>query len=285
MKAAKIVLQHPVRRKLVETLSVLLKYNRTTMRRIRLTLQYDGSAYNGWQVQASGVTIQGLLQDCIHRLTGERVNVIGAGRTDAGVHAIEQIAAFDSGSGVHVDVMKRALNAMLPPDIRVQGVSEAEMDFHPRYDARSKRYVYLIANMGHVPVFIHRYVWWVRFPLDLAAMRAASAALLGNHDFSSFRGAGCGAKNPVRNISCLEVARLQEAVFLFTKFQGDFIRISVEANAFLRYMVRNIVGTLVEAGRGKTDPAGVKDILEARERKAAGPTAPPSGLFLEKVIY
>jgi tRNA pseudouridine38-40 synthase len=256
-----------------------------TMRRIRLTLQYDGSAYNGWQIQASGVTIQGLLQNCIFRLTGERVSVIGAARTDAGVHAIEQIAAFDSGSGLHVDVMKRAMNAMLPREIRVEHVGEAERDFHPRYSAQSKRYVYLVANLRDVPVFIHRYVWWVRLPLDAGAMGTASASLLGSHDFSSFRGSGCGAKSPVRRICSIEVERLPETLFLFTRFQGDFVKISIEANAFLRHMVRNIVGTLVEVGRGKTDPERVKDILEARERKAAGPTAPPSGLFLEKVIY
>jgi len=230
-------------------------------------------------------TIQGLLQDCIYGLTGERVKVIGAGRTDAGVHAIEQIAAFDSGSGLHVDVIRRALNAMLPQDIRVLGVSEADSDFHPRYDARSKRYTYIIATVRDVSPLIYRYVWWVRFPLDMAAMNTASAALLGSHDFSSFRGTGCGAKSPVRKISSLEVARLDGTIFLFTKVQGDLIRVSVEADAFLRHMVRNIVGTLVEVGRGKADPAGLKRILEAKDRKAAGPTAPAKGLFLEKVIY
>ncbi len=250
-----------------------------------MTLQYDGSADSGWQIQASGVTIQGLLQDCIHRLTGERVSVIGAGRTDAGVHAIEQIAAFDSSSGLEVHVIERALNAMLPRDIRVAGADETERDFHPRYRARAKRYVYLIANMGDPPAFIRRYVWPIRFPLDVEAMRTASAFLVGRHDFSSFRGAGCGAKSPVRDVTFLDTSRLQEASFLFTAFRGDFIRISVEANAFLRHMVRNIVGTLVEIGRGRTDPRGIKDILEARERNAAGPTAPPGGLFLEKVIY
>ncbi len=262
-----------------------LQYNRRMQRRVRLTLQYDGSAYNGWQVQASGITIQGLLQDCIQRLTGERVSVIGAGRTDAGVHAIEQIAAFDSGSELEVGVIKRALNALLPRDIRVTGADETERDFHPRYRARARRYVYLIANMRDTPVFIHRYVWPIRFPLDVEAMRTASALLIGRHDFSSFRGAGCGAKSPVRNVSFLETSKLQEATFLFTAFRGDFVRVSVEANAFLRHMVRNIVGTLAEIGRGRTDPRGIKDILEARERNAAGPTAPPGGLFLEKVIY
>ncbi len=269
----------------METLSVLLKYNSTTMRRIRLTLQYDGSAYQGWQVQASGVTIQGLLQDCIYRLTGERVKVIGAGRTDAGVHALEQVAAFDSGSGLHVDVIGRALNAMLPQDIRVMDAKDVEGDFHARYSARSKCYVYVLANMRDVPVFMDRYVWSITCPLDLEAMKAASACLIGRHDFTSFRGSGCGAKNAVRTVHSLEVKKLCEAAFLFARFRGEFITITVEADAFLRHMVRNMVGTLVEAGRGRLSPERVKVILESRDRRLAGPTAPAKGLFLQNVSY
>lgn len=255
------------------------------MRRIRMTIQYDGSAYNGWQIQPSGTTIQGLLQDCIYRLTGERVNVVGAGRTDAGVHAVEQVAAFDSGSRLDIDVMKRALNALLPPDIRVMGIGEAERDFHPRYSARSKRYTYIIADMKDVPVFVNRYVWLIRFPLDVDAMRTASAHLAGRHDFSSFRGSGCGARSPLREISLFDVGRSHEISFFFMRFQGDFIRITMEADAFLRHMVRNIVGTLVEVGRGRIKPERVKDILEMKDRRLAGPSAPARGLFLEKVMY
>ena len=255
------------------------------MRRIRLALQYDGSMFQGWQVQPSGTTIQGLLQDCIFRLTGERVKVIGAGRTDAGVHAIEQVAAFDSGSGLRIDVIKRALNAMLPQDIRVMDAKDVEGDFHPRYSARAKCYVYMLANMRDVPVFMDRYVWWITCPLDLEAMRAASASLIGRHDFTSFRGSGCGAKNPVRTVHSLEVEKFSEAAFLVTKFRGEFIKITVEADAFLRHMVRNMVGTLVEAGRGRLSSERVRVILESRDRRLAGPTAPAKGLFLEKVSY
>jgi len=255
------------------------------VRRIRLTLQYDGSAFQGWQVQLSDTTIQGLLQDCIFRLTGEGVKVIGAGRTDAGVHALEQVAAFDSGSGLHIDVIKRALNAMLPQDIRVMDAKDVEGDFHPRYGARSKCYVYMIANMRDIPVFIDRYVWWIACPLDLEAMRAASTFLIGRHDFTSFRGSGCGARNPVRTVHSLEVEKLCETSFLFATFQGECIKIAVEADAFLRHMVRNMVGTLVEAGRGRLSPERVKVILESRDRRLAGPTAPPRGLYLESVSY
>ncbi len=254
-------------------------------RRIRLVLQYDGSGFGGWQVQPRVATIQGCLQDCISRLTGERVVVIGAGRTDAGVHALEQVAAFDSGSGLHTDVIKRALNAMLPQGIRVMETMEVGEDFHPRYSARAKRYMYMLANMREVPVFIDRFVWRITCPLDLEAMRSASAFLIGKHDFTSFRGAGCGAKNPVRTIHRLEVEKLREAAFLAATFRGEFIRITVEADAFLRHMVRNVVGTLVETGRGKLFPGRVKGILDARDRKLAGPTAPANGLFLEKVSY
>lgn len=250
-----------------------------------MTLQYDGSAYNGWQVQRSGITIQGLLQDCIYRVTGEKISVVGAGRTDAGVHAIEQIAAFDSSSRLNINVIKRALNALLPPDIRVMDIQEVKGDFHPRYSARRKRYCYMIADMEDVPVFIQKYVWWVRVPLDREAMRAASTYLLGSHDFSSFKGSGCGARNPVRNVFYLEIERLHESIFLFTRSHGDFIRVSIEADAFLRHMARNIVGTLVEAGRGRINPEMIGDILERKERRLAGPTAPPHGLFLEKVFY
>jgi tRNA pseudouridine38-40 synthase len=158
-------------------------------RRIKVTVQYDGSVYHGWQIQPSGMTIQGMLQDCVCQVTGEQARVVGAGRTDAGVHAVEQIAAFDVHSSMNISVLKRALNALLPPDVRVMDIEEVTKDFHPRHSARGKRYVYLIANMRDVPVFIHGYAWRVKEPLDLEAMRAASAHLLGRHDFSSFRAA------------------------------------------------------------------------------------------------
>ncbi len=249
-----------------------------------LKLQYDGSAYNGWQVQPSGTTIQGLLEERILELTAEKAHVMGSGRTDAGVHALEQVAAFDSGSGLHCDVIKRALNALLPQDIRVMDASDVSDDFHPRYGARSKRYFYLIANMTEVPVFLHRYVWHVNSMLDVAAMKTAAANLTGVHDFSSFMGSGCGARNQTRNVFVLETEALSEAA-LFTKFTGNFIKITAEADGFLRHMVRNIVGTLVEVGRGKIGAEEMKTILEAKDRRLAGPTAPPQGLFLEKVNY
>lgn len=255
------------------------------MRRIRITLQYDGSAFKGWQVQPTGITVQGVLEDRVFRLTGERTAVIAAGRTDAGVHAIEQVVAFNTISLLSLGVIKRALNATLPPDVRVVDIAEADINFHPRRDARSKRYSYIIANSVDIPVFIRSHSWWVRLPLDLDAMRNASSCLAGSRDFSAFRGSGCGSNTPVKSISLLEIVRSDGIAFLFATLRGNFIRISIEADAFLRHMVRNIVGTLVEVGMKRMPPEKVKDILESKDRRLAGPTAPPQGLFLEKVMY
>lgn len=258
------------------------------MRKIKLTLQYDGSEYNGWQLQPSGRTIQGLIQEGVYRLTGEKAEITGAGRTDAGVHALEQVAAFDSSTSLEAGVIKRALNALLPPDIRVVTAEDTDPSFHPRYSAGRKRYTYIIANMGDMeapPLFFTRYLWWIKAPLDLEGMKAASAHLCGTHDFSSFRGAGCGAKSPVRTVYLVDIEPLIDMNFLFVSFPGSFIKLSLEANGFLRHMVRNIVGTLVETGRGRINPDKVREILQARDRRLAGPTAPAKGLFLERVIY
>jgi tRNA pseudouridine38-40 synthase len=254
-------------------------------RRIKLTVQYDGSAYHGWQFQPTGLTIQGILEERVYQVIGERVRVAGAGRTDAGVHAIEQVAAFDVHSSMNISVLKRALNALLPPDVRVTDIEEVTEDFHPRHSAKGKRYVYLIANMREVPVFIRGYVWRVKEPLDLEAMRAASAHLLGRHDFSSFRGAGCASTHPLRTIREIGIERLCEAPFICTGLKGEFVRITVEADAFLRHMVRAIAGTLVEVGKGNLSPETVGDILGRKERRLAGPTAPSQGLFLMKIFY
>lgn len=253
--------------------------------KLKLHIQYEGTQYNGWQVQPEGQTIQGLLQECIFRLTGERVNVIGAGRTDAGVHAIEQVATFETSSGHSADVIKRALNAMLPEDIRVMKVQEVDKGFHARYSALRKRYVYVIANDKDLPVFLRRYVWWIRIPLEIESMIAATRFFVGTLDFSSFRGSGCGAKSSVRTIYSIDIEKTEIVPFIFTEFKGKFIIIKVEAEAFLRHMVRNIVGTLVEVGKGRITPERIREILNKRDRRYAGPTAPPHGLFLERVIY
>jgi tRNA pseudouridine38-40 synthase len=258
---------------------------RIMMRRMRMILQYDGTAYKGWQVQKTGTTIQGLLQDVISRLTGERVQVIGAGRTDAGVHALAQVASFDTSSRLEPPALQRGLNALLPADIRVTGLDEVASEFHPRKSACRKRYMYLIANMEEIPVFMERYMWGIRFPLDTAKMNAAAGYLMGRHDFSSFRGAKCGSRNTERTIYSIGLEKKEEVMFLFVGFKGTFIRLSIEADGFLRHMVRNIIGTLVEVGREKADPQKIIEILASRDRRVAGPMAPARGLFLERVFY
>jgi tRNA pseudouridine38-40 synthase len=253
--------------------------------RIILYIQYEGTGYRGWQVQPEGITIQGLLQDCLYRLTGEKVKLAGAGRTDAGVHAIEQVASFETSSRYPAEVIKRAVNAMLPDDIKIIRAETLEVPFHARYSAVRKRYIYLIANETDLPVFLRRYVWWVKSPLDLDSMRKASRFIIGTHDFSSFRGAGCGAKSTVRTIYSLDLEEIERVPFIFTEFKCNLIKVSIEAEAFLRHMVRNIVGTLVEIGRGRFGYEEIQDILSAKDRRRAGPTAPSQGLFLERVIY
>lgn len=254
-------------------------------RKILMHVQYDGTQYNGWQIQPSGLTIQGILQDCILRITGEKAKVTGSSRTDSGVHAIEQIATFETSSTLSLDVVKRALNAMLPEDIRIVKIREVWEDLHARYSAERKRYVYMIANDSDIPVFLKRYVWWVKIPLNLDSMREASRSLLGTHDFSSFRGSGCGAKNTVRTIYSINLEKIDRVPFIFTEFKGNFIKVTIEANAFLRHMVRNIVGTLVKVGKGRLSPEIIKKILYAKDRRLAGPTAPSKGLFLEKIYF
>lgn len=249
-------------------------------------LQYDGTAYHGWQVQPNGTTVQGLLQEAVSSLTGERVLVAGSGRTDARVHALGQVAAFSSGSTLRVDIVKRGLNALLPPDIRVISLEEAAPDFHPRYDAKVKEYFYLISNTDNPSVFMRGYFWHVKTRLNIEEMQKAAKDLCGTHDFSSFRGVGCGAKNPVKTVHSLNIETAgEELAFLSGALTGAFIKISISADGFLRHMVRNLVGTLIEIGRGKIAPEMAGKILEAKDRRLAGPTAPAKGLFLGKVFY
>ena len=179
----------------------------------------------------------------------------------------------------------RALNAKLPPDIRILAAEETDKDFHPRYRATQKSYYYIISEGRHQSAFLHRYVWYIRTSLDLDSMIKAASLLLGEHDFSSFRASGCGAKHPVRTVYAADVTRLEDMSFMTSSIRGDFIKIRIEANAFLRHMVRNIVGTIVEVGSGKISVEEFGRVLQSRDRTIAGPTAPAQGLFLEKIYY
>lgn len=255
------------------------------MRYIKLVIEYDGTNYHGWQSQKSGGTIQDIIGEKILEITGEKVKLTGASRTDAGVHALGQVAVFGTDSSLESEVIMRALNAKLPPDIRILDAKETDRDFHPRYRAVSKSYFYIIAEGKHQSVFLHRYMWYVRTRLDTGSMIEAASFILGEHDFSSFRGTGCGARHPVRTVNSADISRLEELSFMTARIKGGFVKIRIEANAFLRHMVRNIVGSLVEVGRGRISPSAFKKILESCDRKTAGPTAPAKGLFLGKITY
>lgn len=255
------------------------------MRNIKLVLEYEGTAYRGWQSQKEGPTVQSTLERCIAGLTGEQCHVMGAGRTDSGVHALGQVAAFKTSSELDAATIKRALNALLPPDIRVRAASEEDESFHPRYSSSLKTYFYLVSNTSHASPFLRRYVWRVPQKLDMGAMSRAAALLEGKHDFRAFMGAGSSVRSSERTLSMLSVEYLDGIGFLGAGIEGGFVRITVRGDGFLRHMVRNIVGTLVEVGRGKLEAEAVKGIIASGERSEAGPTAPPQGLFLEKVLY
>ena len=254
-------------------------------------LEYDGTRYAGWQAQRKGKevpTIQEEIEKHLKRLLKPGyASVISAGRTDAGVHALGQVAAFtaDAGFQLPADTVKKALNAMLPGDIRVVGAGDCPAGFHPRRDATGKTYFYLIAAMANPPVFTRPYSWGLPFKLDLDRMRTAAELIVGEKDFSSFRASGCGSKTPVKNLMALEITRRREIEFMSVRLGGDFLRISLTADAFLRHMARNIVGTLAEVGRGRISPERMHDIIASRDRRLAGPAAPARGLFLERVYY
>jgi len=255
------------------------------MKKIKLLLEYDGTTYQGWQIQKKGLSIQRILEDNILRATGKQSKVIGASRTDAGVHAIGQVAAFRTESRLDPETIKRALNALLPQDIRVLGASEVDDSFHPAHSAIRKSYFYIILNQREISAFLYRYTWAVKQTLDLNSMIQATQFLIGNQDFSSFMGTGSSIKNPIREIFSLNIERFEEIDFMTAHMKGKFIKIRIEADGFLRHMIRNITGTLVEIGRGRIPASDMEGILISRDRRLAGPSAPPKGLFLEKIVY
>lgn len=254
---------------------------------MKLTLQFDGSGYSGWQVQEKDRTIQGVLEDALSSITKEEISITGCSRTDAGVHALEFVASFKTNSAMKPDEFLRALNSNIPQDIRAINAEECAEAFHPRYDATSKVYSYIISTAVPQNVFLNRYAWQMpyREALNIELMKEASKFLIGEHDFSSFRASGCGSKHPVRNVLNIEIAEMPSIDFMTFRLDAPVIKISIKANAFLRHMVRNIVGTLVDVGKGRTSPHQIKDILNAKDRSAAGKTAPSCGLFLESVRY
>ncbi|MGI9953041.1 tRNA pseudouridine(38-40) synthase TruA [Moorellaceae bacterium AZ2] len=246
------------------------------MRYLKITLAYDGTDYAGWQVQPRehGPTVQQRVEEALTRLTGERIRVVAAGRTDAGVHARGQVISLATNSRIPVERWPWALNSVLPSDIVALEAVEVGPDFHARYSAKSKTYRYTIDNGVFPDVFRRRYAWHVRRHLDLDSMDKAAACLKGRHDFRAFAATGRPVKNFEREIKDIRWTR-----------QGPFLYLDITADGFLYHMVRIIVGTLVEIGLGKRDPGEMKSILVGRRREQAGPTAPPQGLCLERVEY
>ncbi|MDO4582803.1 MAG: tRNA pseudouridine(38-40) synthase TruA [Planctomycetia bacterium] len=256
-------------------------------RTIRLTVAYDGTDFHGWMYLPGIRTVQGVLQEAVGKvIPGETVRLVGSSRTDAGVHAVGQVAAFWTRSQIPAEVFPRAINAYLPEDVRVIQAQEASPTFHPIQDAVRKRYRYLLHDGAYPEIFYRRYVWRLgksSSRLDVEAMRLAAEYLVGTHDFASFENVGSPRKDTVRTIYSLEVRRGEGLSTEGLPRMGgddDLISIDVEGNGFLYNMVRNIAGTLMEVGRRKFSPDGMKEVLESKRRAAAGMTAPPQGLFL-----
>jgi tRNA pseudouridine38-40 synthase len=245
------------------------------MRNIRLLLEYDGTRYHGWQRQKNALTIQEVVETALSRLTGEAVKLIGSGRTDGGVHALGQVANFRTAGAIPLKAFHEGLNSMLPYDIAVLEAGEAAPAFHARKSARSKTYEYRILNRPSRSPLHHHYGWWLPVPLDLEALVRAAAGLPGEHDFTAFRAAGSGNINPVRRV-------LQAQ---WRTHPGGWLKFTITATGFLRGMVRSLVGTMVEVGQGKRPPETLTELLSSGDRRRAGPTAPPQGLYLVEVLY
>ncbi|HKY93883.1 MAG TPA: tRNA pseudouridine(38-40) synthase TruA [Kiloniellales bacterium] len=245
------------------------------MTRWKLTLEYDGAPFVGWQRQANGLSVQEVVEAAVLGFTGETAAVQGSGRTDAGVHALGQVAHVDLAKEASADTVRLALNDHLKgwPVVVLAAEAVAE-DFHARFSARARRYLYRILNRNAPPTLDKARVWWLPVALDAQAMHEAAQRLVGHHDFSSFRAAECQAASPVKTLDRLDVARA-----------GEEIQVTAVARSFLHHQVRNMVGSLSLVGRGKWRAADLAAALEARDRRSAGPTAPAQGLYLAEVRY
>ncbi|MBE9546602.1 MAG: tRNA pseudouridine(38-40) synthase TruA [Proteobacteria bacterium] len=245
------------------------------MRNLKIIVEYDGTGYHGWQRQPHDITIQQTLEEKFGIITQEEIKLIGSGRTDAGVHAAGQVANFRTETRIGERNLLMGANSLLPGDVVIKDLTEVDEGFHARYDAKSKVYLYQILNSPFPSALYRNYSWFINSLLDIDMIRTAALQLIGTHDFSSFCAANSDTVNHVREVMDVNVRRED----------GGMIKFFIEADGFLRHMVRNIVGTLVDVGRGKLSTSGFLDIMESRDRKMAGITAPPQGLFLIEVKY
>lgn len=241
---------------------------------LKLTLEYDGAAFVGWQAQPNGRSVQEVVERAVSRLCGSQVRVTGAGRTDSGVHARGQVASVVAPLALPLRAWTVGLNALLPGDVACVGAEEAPDGFDARRWARGKRYIYSILQTSVRSPLRRGRAWEIRRPLEVPAMRAAAVSLLGTHDFSALRASDCPARTTVREVRRLDLVQT-----------GSQLEVVIEATAFLKHMVRNIVGTLIEVGHGRRAPDTLPALLEGRDRKRAGPTAPAHGLVLDEVFY
>ncbi len=249
-------------------------------KRIVLGVQYDGTPWQGWQTQLNGLTVQDRLEFALHKFTLQDVSTVCAGRTDAGVHGLEQVVHFDTTLERDMSSWVRGVNTFLPPSIAVRWATEVphhpnEQDnFHARFSARSRMYQYVLYNNPVRSPLLEGKAGWVFRKLDVTRMQAAAQYLLGEHDFSTFRSVQCQAKSPVKSMYSIKIEQ-----------RGDLIMFTLHANAFLHHMVRNIVGSLIYVGNGSQQPEWLKEILDGRDRKFAAPTFMPDGLYLAKIDY
>lgn len=242
--------------------------------KLKLTIKYDGTAYHGWQRQQNALTVQEVLEDALSRISHSPISVVGCSRTDAGVHAAMHVSSFCMDTSIPVGKIPLVLNMYLPPDIRAYACEEADNSFNARYDTKEKTYRYRILNSEHNDPFLARYVWHYPIKLDIDKMRAAASLMVGEKDFTAFMASGSSAKTAVRHLKRADVNK-----------RGDIIELTVSANGFLYNMVRIITGTLVYVGNGKLSDEEVGRIIEQKDRRLGGVTAPPQGLILEEVVY
>ena len=241
----------------------------------RLTIEYDGTGYHGWQVQPNGSSIQQEIESALEKMTQQKIRLLASGRTDAGVHALGQVANFMCQTEISSEAFQKGLNSLLPKDIVIREVIQVQSQFHARYDATGKLYRYHILNQSIPSAIDRHYSWWIRSPLDVGVMQEAARHFVGKHDFKAFEGTGSPRAHTLRQVVKADVSGRPPGRITF----------DIQANGFLRYMVRNIVGTLVDVGMHKKSPDQIKQLIASKDRSLASATAPARGLFLIEVYY